>query len=111
MQKAKAKAGIGQDGSMRMLRHSFATHLSEKGIDIRYIKDLLGHFSIKTIEKYLHVKREALIIINIPNILDEINKNITLDWQLACRNSTIQKTNIGSNENQLIIRSRKGFVR
>ena len=60
------------------LRHSFATHLLEKGIDIRYIKDLLGHFSIKTTERYLHVKRESLI--NIPNVLDELNKSISLDW-------------------------------
>jgi site-specific recombinase XerD len=60
------------------LRHSFATHLLEKGIDIRYIKDLLGHFSIKTTEKYLHVKRETLI--SIPNVLDELNKTLTLEW-------------------------------
>jgi integrase/recombinase XerD len=53
-------------------------HLPGKGIDIRYIKYLLGHFSIKTMERYLHVKKEALI--NIPNVLDELNKSITLDW-------------------------------
>lgn len=75
---AKAKAGINKDVGIHSLRHSFATHLLEKGIDIRYIKDLLGHLSIKTTEKYLHVKKETLI--NIPNVLDELNKNITLDW-------------------------------
>ena len=47
-------------------------------IDIRYIKDLLGHLSIKTTERYLHVKRETLV--NIPNVLDELNKSVTLDW-------------------------------
>jgi integrase len=40
--------------------------LLEKGIDIRYIKDLLGHFSIKTTERYLHVAREKLIHIASP---------------------------------------------
>jgi len=52
--------------------------LLEKGIDIRYKKDLLGHFSIKTTERYLHVKKETLV--NIPNVLDELNKSITLEW-------------------------------
>jgi len=58
---AKEKARINKDLGIHSLRHSFATHLLEKGIDIRYIKDLLGHFSIKTTEKYLHVKRETLV--------------------------------------------------
>jgi integrase/recombinase XerD len=75
---AKNKARINKNVGIHSLRHSFATHLLEKGIDIRYIKDLLGHFSIKTTERYLHVKRESLI--NIPNVLDELNKSITLDW-------------------------------
>ena len=75
---AKEKAKINKNVGIHSLRHSFATHLLEKGIDIRYIKDLLGHFSIKTTERYLHVKRESLI--NIPNVLDELNKSITLDW-------------------------------
>ena len=75
---AKEKARINKDVGIHSLRHSFATHLLEKGIDIRYIKDLLGHFSIKTTERYLHVKKETLI--NIPNVLDELNKTITLDW-------------------------------
>jgi site-specific recombinase XerD len=75
---AKEKAGINKNVGIHSLRHSFATHLLEKGIDIRYIKDLLGHFSIKTTERYLHVKRESLV--NIPNVLDELNKSITLDW-------------------------------
>ena len=77
-QTAKERAMINKDVGIHSLRHSFATHLLEKGIDIRYIKDLLGHLNIHTTEIYLHVKKETLI--NIPNVLDELNKNITLDW-------------------------------
>jgi site-specific recombinase XerD len=75
---AKAKAHILKNVGIHSLRHSFATHLLEKGIDIRYIKDLLGHLNIHTTERYLHVKREMLI--NIPNLLDELNKTGNLEW-------------------------------
>ena len=54
------------------MRHSFATHLLEKGIDVKYIKDLLGHFDIRTTERYLHVSREKLI--NIISSLDSLYK-------------------------------------
>ncbi|MES2647406.1 MAG: tyrosine-type recombinase/integrase [Bacteroidota bacterium] len=75
--RARITAGINKEVSFHCLRHSFATHLLEKGIDIKYIKDLLGHFSIKTTEIYLHVKKEHLI--NIPNPLDELYKNWSPD--------------------------------
>lgn len=77
-QQAKDKAFVNKDVGIHSLRHSFATHLLEKGIDIRYIKDLMGHFSIKTTERYLHVRKETLV--NIPNVLDELNKSVDLDW-------------------------------
>jgi site-specific recombinase XerD len=69
-QRAKEKAGIRKEVSFHSLRHSFATHLLEKGIDIRFIKDILGHFSIKTTERYLHLKKEQLIQIVSP--LDDL---------------------------------------
>ena len=76
-QQAKEKGGIHKEVSFHSLRHSFATHLLEKGIDIRYIKDILGHFSIKTTERYLHVKKEDLI--TIVNPLDELYKGKSWD--------------------------------
>jgi site-specific recombinase XerD len=69
-QRAREIAGIRRDISFHSLRHSFATHLLEKGIDIRYIKDILGHFSIKTTERYTHVSKEKLIQISSP--LDDL---------------------------------------
>ena len=77
-QMAKEKAGIKKDVSFHCLRHSFATHILEKGIDIRYIKDLLGHFSIKTTERYLHVRKDVLV--NIASPLDDIWKEGSLKW-------------------------------
>ena len=69
-QRAKQLAGIRKEISFHSLRHSFATHLLEKGVDIRYIKDILGHFSIKTTERYTHVSKEKLIQITSP--LDDL---------------------------------------
>lgn len=69
-QMAKEKAGIKKEVSFHSLRHSFATHLLEKGVDIKYIQELSGHFDIKTTTRYLHVKREQLV--NITSPLDDL---------------------------------------
>ncbi|MFO7991928.1 MAG: tyrosine-type recombinase/integrase [Thermoplasmata archaeon] len=70
--KAAKQADIKKDVSIHSLRHSFATHLLESGVNIRYIQKLLGHKSTKTTERYTHVSNKVLR--NIQSPLDTIER-------------------------------------
>lgn len=70
LRRASEKAGIVQNVTPHVLRHSFATHLLEANIDMRYIQVLLGHASSKTTEIYTQVATTMISQISSP--LDDL---------------------------------------
>lgn len=60
------RAGLSRKGGIHALRHSFATHLLEAGVEITAVQRLLGHASLATTSTYLHVRRERLAQITGP---------------------------------------------
>lgn len=64
--RAVEKAEIRKKVSLHSLRHAFATHLLEDGVDLRYIQVLLGHKSVRTTEIYTHVSRTDIQNIKSP---------------------------------------------
>ena len=55
MKEARSKLGTRKKVTAHMLRHTYATHLLEDGMDIVSVKALLGHARIETTLQYLHV--------------------------------------------------------
>jgi len=73
---AKVRAGICKKGGIHMLRHSFATHLLEADVDLRTIQLLMGHASIVSTIRYLHMTRKKLDATQNP--LDLLDVPVTL---------------------------------
>jgi len=63
---ALGKAGIKKNATFHSLRHSFATHLLENGVDVHYVQELLGHQNIRTTQRYTQVTNPKLKNIKSP---------------------------------------------
>jgi integrase/recombinase XerD len=70
---AVARAGLRRKGGIHALRHSFATHLVEAGVELPVLQRLLGHKSLATTTVYLHVRQERLAQIKGPLELLDLN--------------------------------------
>jgi site-specific recombinase XerD len=63
---ALKKSGVRRMGGIHLLRHSFATHLMESGVELPVVQHLLGHSSLRTTALYLHVTARRLAEVRSP---------------------------------------------
>ena len=72
--RAVKKSGVRRKGGIHILRHSFATHCIENGIELTVVQRLLGHSSLLTTARYLHVTAHRLGQIGSPLDLIELSR-------------------------------------
>ena len=69
--RAKQRAKIDKPGGIHLLRHAFATHMLEAGVDLHTVQRLLGHRSMRTTTRYIHLMEPARNAARIcPDLLD-----------------------------------------
>jgi len=93
------RAGVKKEVTIHSLRHSFATHLLENGIDLRYIQELLGHKSSKATEIYTHVSSKNFMRIRNPldQMLEEkkvVNLKVWIDDTVVYHSKNGQKATL-----------------
>ena len=71
--RAKDKAGIAKPGGIHALRHAFATHMLEGGVNVHIIQRLMGHGDLSTTTRYFHLARKHLA--STPSPLELLDTN------------------------------------
>jgi len=68
---AKLRAGIQKHGGVHALRHAYATHMIESGVDVLTVQRLLGHRSVSTTMRYFHLSQARIAVVRSPlDLLD-----------------------------------------
>jgi hypothetical protein len=70
LHRAVKKAGLRKPATMHTLRHSYATHMLEAGVDVMTLQKILGHRQLSTTARYLHLRGDHLQ--RLPSLLDRL---------------------------------------